>query len=100
MTVITHAQAEAEFEAAVAYYESCEPRLGAQFRNEMAKTIEWIIANPEILRVRRRGYRRFNMHKFPYYIAYVFRSDALWIVAIAHSHRRPGYWRDRISVPK
>ncbi len=95
MTVITHAEAEAEFDAAVNHYESREPGLGAQFRNEVAQSIEWIKANPEVLRVRRGGYRRFNLHRFPHYVAYVFRNDVLWVIAIAHAHRRPGYWQDR-----
>jgi len=100
MTVITLAQAELEFESAIAYYEAREPGLGEQFRNEVASSIQWIVANPEVLILRRGGYRRFNLHRFPHYVAYVLRGDVLWIVAIAHAHRRPGYWQDRLGRPK
>jgi hypothetical protein len=31
----------------------------------------------------------------PYYIAYIIRSNGLWILAIAHSHRQPKYWIER-----
>ena len=33
----------------------------------------------------------------PHYIAYVIRGETVWIVAIAHGHRRPEFWIDRIS---
>jgi hypothetical protein len=36
-----------------------------------------------------------NLHFFPYYIAYIIRSNDLWILAIAHSHRLPEYWIER-----
>jgi len=35
---------------------------------------------------------------FPYRIVYFVREDLLTILAVAHSKRRPGYWRDRINV--
>jgi len=41
------------------------------------------------------GYRRVNLRIFPYYIAYIIRSNGLWILAIAHTHRRPEYWIER-----
>ena len=31
----------------------------------------------------------------PYYIAYIIRSNGLWILAIAHTHRRSEYWIER-----
>jgi hypothetical protein len=33
--------------------------------------------------------------RFPYKIVYRERADDLYIVAIAHTSRRPGYWKDR-----
>jgi hypothetical protein len=35
------------------------------------------------------------MRRFP--LAFIYRVDAeaLWIVAVAHRRRRPGYWRQR-----
>jgi plasmid stabilization system protein ParE len=41
--------------------------------------------------------RRFLLGRFPYavYIAYV--QHELVIVAVAHQHRKPGYWRKRLA---
>ena len=54
------------------------------------------VADSGLARVRRKGYRRINLRAFPHYLAYVIREPVIWIVAIAHGHRRPEYWIDRI----
>jgi hypothetical protein len=35
------------------------------------------------------------VHKFPFQIVFRHEADRVHIVAVAHSKRRPGYWRDR-----
>jgi plasmid stabilization system protein ParE len=94
MTVITLAEAEREFVESIAYYEGKEVGLGVRFRNEVAETLDWIITYPEIPPLRKRGYRRVNLHVFPHYVAYVIRGETIWVVAIAHGHRRPEFWID------
>jgi toxin ParE1/3/4 len=71
--------------------------LGARFRDEVVEAVERIVSNPELPRLRTKGYRRVNLRAFPHYIAYVIRGEVIWIVAIAHGHRRPEFWIDRIS---
>lgn len=65
-------------------------------RDEAATVVQWIFRNPEAPRLRRRGYRRVNLRAFPHYVAYVIRGDIIWVVAIAHGHRRPEFWLDRL----
>ena len=36
------------------------------------------------------------MHHFPYAVIYLCRPDETVVVAIAHTHRRPFYWVDRL----
>lgn len=96
MRLITLDDAEQEFVESVAYYESREPGLGSRFRDELVAIVGLIRRNPELPRLRSRGYRRVNFRAFPHYVAYVVRSEAIWIVAIAHGHRRPEFWIDRI----
>jgi hypothetical protein len=57
--------------------------------------IAWIAQNPEVPRLRPGGYRRVNLKIFPYYIPHIIRDPVIWILAIAHGHRRPKYWVDR-----
>jgi plasmid stabilization system protein ParE len=97
MTVIILGEAEEEFAQSVAYYESKETGLGARFRNEVAKGMQRILRHPELPRLRPKGYRRLNLRVFPHYIAYIIRGETIWIVAIAHGHRRPEFWVDRFQ---
>ena len=58
MTQITLEEAEREFGASVAYYESREPGLGLRFREEVEAVVDWICRFPEMPRLRKKGYRR------------------------------------------
>lgn len=53
--------------------------------------------NPEIGSPRsgRLAHRRFTLTRFPYTIVYRMRETDVYIVAIAHTSRRPGYWKNR-----
>ena len=39
--------------------------------------------------------RRAPLHTFPYHVAYLVIGDTIHVLAIAHDHRRPNYWRER-----
>ncbi len=90
-------EARDELLEAVLYYESKEPGLGVRLREEVSHVVERILADPYLWRERAGGYRRVNCPVFPYYIAYFIRAEKIVIAAVAHGHRRPGYWRDRVE---
>lgn len=88
-------EAEKEmFEAAI-WYESKETGLGKRFRNEIAHVLYRIIEDPMLWRERSGGYRRVNCPVFPYYIPFFIRGKKIIIAAVAHEHRKPGYWQSR-----
>ena len=39
--------------------------------------------------------RRARVSRFPYSIVFLETPGRLRVIAVAHDHRRPGYWRDR-----
>jgi toxin ParE1/3/4 len=43
------------------------------------------------------GARRVLVKRFPYSIVFIRHEEDLWVVAFAHHHRRPGYWRERLK---
>ena len=88
-------EANREFSAAVAYYDRQESGLGQRFEDEIDRTLLWLADHPQICPLRRGVYRRMNLHIFPYYIPYVVRESTLWVIALAHSRRRPEYWIKR-----
>ena len=53
---ILHA-AEEELNDAIAYYEEIESGLGVRLKEEVRIVIQWIGENPEISRLRPKGYR-------------------------------------------
>ena len=90
-------QAYEEFDKAVEYYEGKQAGLGLRLMGEVDNHVRWIQENPTIPRIRKSGYRRVNLKTYPYYIAYMIHESTLWILAIAHCHRKPEYWIDRKS---
>lgn len=92
-------EAAAEFADAVARYESIESGLGVRLKEEVKSVAAWIAVQPELSRVRSKGYRRVNLKIFPYYIAHIIHSDVIWVLPIAHSARLPEYWITR-SIPE
>lgn len=40
------------------------------------------------------------MMRFPYGVIYATDPEEIVILAIAHMHRRPGYWRDRLTTKR
>jgi toxin ParE1/3/4 len=88
-------EAEEELVSAIEWYEGAEPGLGQHLKEEVRSHLLWIQKNPELPRLRSKGYRRVNLSVFHYYIAYFIWQETIWVVAIAHGHRRPEYWIHR-----
>ena len=95
MKKIVLQQAFEELNDAIAYYEEQQAELGLRLKDEVDQHVNWILGNSTVPQIRRGGYRRVNLKVFPYHIAYIIREDTLWILAIAHGHRKPEYWIKR-----
>jgi hypothetical protein len=91
-----HPEADAEFAAQVQYYEDRQPGLGLRFYHEVIGYLDWIAENPLSPKLRK-NYRRVNLKIFHFYIAYVVEGDLVWVLAVAHSSRKPGYWKSRAA---
>ena len=91
-------QAEAELWHAVEYYESECPGLGLDFEAQVRASVNVIRHFPQRWSLREDGTRRYLVHRFPYLVVYMHLHDHVWIIAIAHCKRRPGYWKERIET--
>jgi len=47
----------------------------------------------------RRDGARGVLRRFPYFLVYRVEPERVVIVAVAHAHQRPGYWKDRVMTP-
>ena len=90
-----HPEADAEFADAVRYY--AEIGLGVRFYREMERLIREVCVYPERFRMFDPPARRHFSAQFPYAIIYLAKPDQVWIVAIMHMKRKPGYWRERVG---
>ena len=95
-----HPDAKEELDGAVAYYEQCQPGLGLEFAEEVYATIARIIQYPNAWSTLSKNSRRCWVNRFPYGVIYQIESRTFRIIAVAHLHRRPGYWKERIEQNK
>ena len=95
-------EASAELEDAAVWYNSQRAGLGLEFVQAVDAALELIAQWPQIGR-RVPGVpndvpaRRFPVHRFPYYVAYLEWDGVIRLLAFAHDSREPGYWFSRIK---
>lgn len=93
---IFHPEAGEEYARAVEYYADILPELGGRFHDEIERLIREVRRQPERFFHFSPPAHRALAHKFPYSVVYLEQPDRVWIVAIMHAKRRPGYWRERL----
>jgi len=92
-----HPEADAEFAAAVRYYADIDPQLGIRFYREIERLIRAVCEQPDRFFRFSPPARRALSREFPYSVVYLVQPDRVWIVAVMHMKRQPGYWRERLS---
>ena len=97
MEVIFNELAVREMNDAIAYYELQFSGLGTAFKEEIQKAINRIIKYPKAWPIVDKDIRKYILHKYPYNVLYSLEKDHLYIIAIAHQHRKPNYWIDRFE---
>jgi toxin ParE1/3/4 len=76
--------ASEEFTEAVRWYEGKRTGLGGEFYEAVLHAVD----GPHT-------HRQYLVNGFPYKLMYLERTDDLYIIAMAHVSRRPGYWKQR-----
>lgn len=91
-----HAAARIELNDAVAFYEGRAKGLGLDLMEKVRVVVGNIQQNPAAYPPHHQsGFRKLFVERFPYTVFYLEMPDLIWIVAIAHSRRRPDYWIQR-----
>lgn len=96
MKVRRLAPVDAEVLDALAYYSAIDPALGLRFTKAFEEAIQRIAYMPSSWRPIGQSCRRYALQTFPYIVIYALLEDEVVIVAFAHTHRRPNYWRERL----
>ena len=93
--IAVHADADDELNASAAFYESKEPGLGEVFLHELAIAFQTLREFPLSCQIQFEEYRRYQMRRFPHGVIYCIENEIVFVLAVAHPSRRPGYWRNR-----
>lgn len=88
--------AQSEVDDAFLWYDSQTHGLGTQFLDDLDRAVRRIAAFPLANTEIEEGLRRCLLSKFPYGIIYGLDSEIVIVVAVAHLHREPRYWIDRL----
>ena len=87
--------AKREFLDAIDWYDRERLGLGAEFCDEVDLALKEISSNPDTFACFYFSTRRYMLSRFPYCIIYRRVDSVIWVMAIAHTSRRPEYWGDR-----
>jgi len=77
------------------YYEQCQRGLGIRFVNELEQAVQRVRTNPSIFRIVRGKVRKCRLRCFPHGLLFMDKTDCIYIIAVMHLHREPGYWKNR-----
>lgn len=91
------APAQQELDDAVAWYNEQADGLGKEFLDELDRAVRRSVAHPLFCPEIEPGLRRCMLVRFPYGLVYGLDGDTVVVVAVAHLHREPRYWSDRIK---
>lgn len=94
MRIIFSKFAQKELVDATLHYQIEYSGLGLKFRQEIRKAAKRISEYPKACSMGKGEIRKCLLHKFPYKLLYSIEEDHIFIIAVAHQHRRPEYWMD------
>jgi hypothetical protein len=92
--------AEIELDDAIRWYQGEAPGLGDAFLIEVITAANRIARYPEAWQSLAPDIRRCRLTRFPYGLIYAIDKDDIVVLAVAHLHRKPDYWRDRVQQAK
>jgi toxin ParE1/3/4 len=92
-----HEEAAAEYDAAFDWYLSRSPDAALKFDAEVDRALAQIGQAPQRWAAGPHQTRRFLLRQFPFILIYrEVASGNIQVVAVVHTSRRPGYWKQRL----
>ena len=95
MSVRLDLAAKQEIDQAALFYEDCREGLGQEFVDSVASAFEQIQQHPTVWRILKGRFRRHLLQRFPYGILCAVGGKVIYIAAVMHLKRKPGYWVSR-----
>ncbi|HPJ38956.1 MAG TPA: type II toxin-antitoxin system RelE/ParE family toxin [Spirochaetota bacterium] len=96
MNLLFLIDAQEELDDSFEWYENQLAGLGYELLQEIDIALRRIVSYSDSCALIRNGLRRCVVNRFPYGIIYGSDAENIIIVAIAHLHRKPQYWHERL----
>lgn len=87
--------AEQEFREAFFWYFERSPIAADAFRSLVLDAIDGLADRAGMWPANADGFHFHVLDRFPYTVWYDLNGQVATVVAVAHQHRRPGYWKSR-----
>ena len=79
------------------WYRARSKRVGQRFQEALEQAVLQIKEQPDRWPEYLCATKLLRLKRFPYIIVFREMDSELQIIAVAHAHRRPGYWRRRLK---
>ena len=94
-TLVLRRVAQREFDEAADWYAQQQSSLGAEFIDEVNRTLVDVRDHPEFYAVVHDDLREALVRRFPYAVYYRVEPDQVVVVAVIHTARDPALWQSR-----
>jgi plasmid stabilization system protein ParE len=92
-----HRLAQRELRQALRWYRQRSLPAAERFFQQVTRAIDRLIADPASHAAFGSNHRVVSVSRFPFVIVFQIRADRdVFVVAVAHTSRRRGYWRHRM----
>lgn len=93
--IIFHPDVAAEIKSAYGWYQGQAEGLGEDFLLELESAYHVIVKLPDTWPIFQKKLHRYLLRKFPFSVIYRLDMNIIYVIAVMHNSRKPGYWRTR-----
>lgn len=90
-----HPEAQAEYQEPLVWYQARSHQAADRFEAETDRVLGLVADNPALFPRYDEDHRLAMLRRFPYSVVYQAQPDGIYVVAVAHARRKPGYWQGR-----
>lgn len=90
-----HPEISHEIKASYSWYQKQADGLGDDFLNELEDAYQVISELPGTWPLFQKGFRRYLLARFPFSVIYREHNSFIYVLAVMHNSRKPGYWLSR-----
>jgi len=96
LPIYFHPDTKVEIKESFSWYQLQSRGLGYDFIQELEEAFDSIQSLAHTWPKFGQSHRRFILSRFPFSVVYKTRENSeVYVVAIMHNHRKPGYWNKR-----